>query len=622
MVLDSQCSICLRADAKWRQSLTIRRFFADTQKTPLFSKGNSCGAGLSGGAVWGHGAAVRGQKSLSFAVLARHPLGSKHRKGGRDLGWLQDETGLDKCDANFVPLTPLSHLQRAASVFADRLAVVYGAHRVTYAQYHARVCRLASALAARGVAQGDVVATLLPNIPAQVEAHFGVPACGAVLNTINCRLDQGTVAYIFEHGGASVALVDTQFIGLAEAARAEADGEGPEIIEVHDPASGLAPTGRYPLYEDVLAEGDPAFQWIMPQDEWESLALNYTSGTTGRPKGVVYHHRGAYLMTMGTVVSWRMVLHPVYLTIVPLFHCNGWNHAWMMPMLGGQIVCCRDITPAAIYDAIADEGVTHFGGAPIVLNMIVNSDASERRAFDHVVQVFTAGAPPAPATLGKIEAMGFEVTQVYGLTETYGHVTECLWREDWNDRADRAAIKARQGVAFPMMEHVTVTDDAMAERPKDGATQGEIVMRGNSVMKGYYKNPEATAEAFQGGYFHSGDIAVHHDDGYIQIADRAKDIIISGGENISSVEVEGVLMEHPDVLLAAVVAKPDEKWGEVPCAFVELKPGTAPTEADVIAFARQTLAGFKTPKSVVFQELPKTSTGKIQKFMLREIARG
>jgi len=539
------------------------------------------------------------------------------------MGWMNDETGLEKCAANYVPLSPLSHLRRAADVFAARTAVVYGDHRVTYAQYHARCTLLASALAGMGVRAGDVVATLLPNTPAQAEAHFGVPACGGVLNTINTRLDVDTVTYIFEHGGARAVLCDTQFLELAEAACARLGEGAPKIVEVPDAPAGFTASGRHPVYEDFIAGGDADFDWQMPSDEWESLALNYTSGTTGRPKGVVYHHRGAYLMTMGTVISWRMVLHPVFMQIVPLFHCNGWNHTWMMPLIGGTLVCARDITAQAIFNAIADEGVTHFGGAPIVLNMLVNADAQERRDFSHKVEVVTAGAPPAPATLGKFEAMGFNVTHVYGLTETYGHVTECLWREeDWGalDKAALAAVKSRQGVAMPMMEQITVMDDTMRHVARDGATQGEIMIRGNSVMKGYLKNPAATAEAFAGGYFHSGDLAIRHADGYIQIADRAKDIIISGGENISSVEVEGTLMGHDAVMLAAVVAKPDEKWGEVPCAFIELKPGAQVDEATLIAFTRETLAGFKAPKRVVFQELPKTSTGKIQKFELRKLA--
>jgi fatty-acyl-CoA synthase len=487
------------------------------------------------------------------------------------MGWMNDEAGLGKCAANYVPLSPLSHLRRAADVFANRTAVVYCDHRVTYAQYYARCTRLASALADMGVTGGDVVATLLPNTPAQAEAHFGVPACGGVLNAINTRLDVDTVTYIFEHGDASVVLADTQFIELVEAAVARLKGNAPQIIEIPDVAAGFSATGRHRVYEDVLAAGDETFEWMMPQDEWESLALNYTSGTTGRPKGVVCHHRGAYLMTMGTVISWRMILHPVFMQIVPLFHCNGWNHTWMMPLIGGTLVCARDITAKAIFDAIADEGVTHFAGAPIVLNMMVHASNEERRDFTQTVEVFTAGAPPAPATLGKIEALGFNVTHVYGLTETYGHVTECIWREeDWAtlDKPQLAAVKSRQGVAMPMMEHITVMDENMIEIPRDATAQGEIMIRGNSVMKGYLKNPEATLEAFKGGYFHSGDLAIQHSDGYIQIADRAKDIIISGGENISSVEIEGALMNHDAVMLAAVVAKPDDKWGEVPCAFV------------------------------------------------------
>ncbi|MDJ0827574.1 MAG: AMP-binding protein [Rhodobacter sp.] len=542
------------------------------------------------------------------------------------MGWMVDETGLEKRRANYVPLTPLSHLRRAAKVFPDHLAVVYGSHRKTYTEYNDRCTRLASALTAMGIRPGDVVATLLPNIPAHAEAHFGVPASGAVLNTINIRLDVDTVAYIVGHGEAKAVLVDTQFLPLAEAAIDAMDGDGPQIIEVADPPAGFPATGRYPDYEDLLTQADPAFQWVMPEDEWESLALNYTSGTTGRPKGVVYHHRGAYLMTLGTVISWGMTLYPKYLTIVPLFHCNGWNHTWMIPALGGTVICLRNVTAKGIYDAIADEGATHFGGAPIVLNTIVNAEDADRRPFDHIVQVFTAGAPPPAATLQAIEPLGFNVTQVYGLTETYGHVTECLWHgELWGGLPDddRYAIKARTGVLMPMMEDIAVmAPETMAPVPMDGATTGEIMIRGNSVMKGYLKNPDATNKDFAGGYFHSGDIAFQHPDGYIKIADRAKDIIISGGENVSSVEVEGVLMKHPAVFLCAVVAKPDDKWGEVPCAFVELKPGQTAEADELIAFARERLAGFKTPKQVLFQDLPKTSTGKIQKFELRKTAEG
>ena len=539
------------------------------------------------------------------------------------MGWMKDETGLGKCAANYVPLTPLSFLQRAAQVFPETQAVVYGAHRKTYAEYTRRVTQLASGLANLGVQPGDVVATLLPNIPAQAEAHFGVPACGAVLNTINTRLEAETVSYILDHGEAKVLLVDPQFLPMATQAIEQMSGPAPIVIEVADDQAGVHAHGHYTEYEQLLASGDPDFQWIMPEDEWESLALNYTSGTTGRPKGVVYHHRGAYLNAMGQVISWRITLHPRYLTIVPLFHCNGWCHTWMMPAVGGTLICCRDIAAKPIYDAIADEKVTHFGGAPIVLNMLINAPADQRRSFDHVVEVFTAGAPPAPATLAKIEPLGFNITHVYGLTETYGPATECTWKSEWDDLVgdERAAKKSRQGVAMPFMEPVAVWDEAGQPVPRDGTTSGEIVFRGNGVMKGYLKNPKATEDAFQNGYFHSGDIALHHGDSYLQIADRAKDIIISGGENISSVEVEGVLMAHPDVLLCAVVAKPDEKWGEVPCAFVELKDGHSADAAALIAFARERLAGFKAPKQVVFQELPKTSTGKIQKFELRKLAK-
>ena len=537
------------------------------------------------------------------------------------MGWMKDETGLEKNAANFVPLTPLSHLRRAARLFPDDEALVYKTFRKTYAEYHERCTRLASALTKLGVEPGDVVATLLPNIPAHAEAHFGVPACGAVLNAINTRLESDTISYILDHGEAKVALIDSALLPVTLEAIGKMEGPAPKIIEVPDPIAGIPASGDHMTYDDLLATGDPDFDWIMPQDEWESLALNYTSGTTGRPKGVVYHHRGAYLMTMGTTVSWPIPRGAKYLTIVPLFHCNNWNHTWAVPMVGGTVICCRDITAKNIYDAIADEGVTHFGAAPIVLNTIVNSKSADRREFDHIVEVFTAGAPPPAATLAAIEPLGFNVTQVYGLTETYGHVTECVWQSRWNDEADdeRYAIKARTGVLMPMMEDITSMEaESMSQIPMDGTAQGEIMIRGNSVMKGYLKNPEATAESFRGGYFHSGDIALQHPDGYLRIADRAKDIIISGGENISSIEVEGVLMRHPAVLLCAVVAKPDEKWGEVPCAFVEVKEDATVTEDDLIAFARERLAGFKTPKKVVFRELPKTSTGKIQKFELRQ----
>jgi fatty-acyl-CoA synthase len=538
------------------------------------------------------------------------------------MGWLADETGLEKCAANHTPLTPLSFLARAADIFAGREAMVYGATHRSYAEYRDRVSRLASGLVGLGVRPGDVVATILPNVPPHAEAHFGVPACGAILNAINTRLDECTVRYILEHGGAKVALVDSALLDLAEAAVA-GRADAPVLIEVPDAEAGIGASGRHRTYEDLLAAGDPGFAWMMPRDEWESLALNYTSGTTGRPKGVVYHHRGAYLAAMGQVISWRMVLYPRYLTIVPMFHCNAWCHPWMIPLVGGTVICLREITARGIYRAIAEEKATHFGGAPIVLNTIVNARAEDRLPFDHVVEVFTAGAPPAAATLAAIEPLGFNVTQVYGLTETYGPATECTWHEGFDGLPadERAAVKARTGVAMPFMEEITVTGPDRVPVPRDGASLGEIMHRGNGVMKGYYRNPAATREAFAGGWFHSGDIAFRHTDGYIKIADRAKDIIISGGENVSSVEVEGVLMQHPAVMLAAVVARPDFKWGEVPCAFVELKEGAAAEEAELIAFCRERLAGFKTPKAVVFCELPKTSTGKIQKFELREKAR-
>ncbi len=537
------------------------------------------------------------------------------------MGWLEDESGLEKCAANHAPLTPLSHLARAMDVFAGRTALVWKTTRLTYAEYGAEVSRLASALARRGIRPGDVVATLLPNIPQQVIAHFGVPAAGAVLNTINTRLDVDTVAYIFEHAGAKIVLVDSTLVPLAEASARQMSGPRPEIVEVVD--HGQTASGHHSTWDELIAGGDPAAPWIFPQDEWESIAINYTSGTTGRPKGVVYHHRGACLAATANIVAWRMTLWPVYLTIVPLFHCNGWCHAWTLPMLGGTLVCCRDITAKAIYDAIADEGVTHFGGAPIVLNTLINARPDDRRPFDHIVEVFTAGAPPPAATLAAIEPLGFNVTQVYGLTETYGPAVECLWQPAWDgiEGDERAALKARTGVRMATLEGAEVHDSKGQPVPRDGQHLGEIAMRGNLVMKGYFRNPDATREAFKGGWFRSGDIAFQHPDGYLKITDRAKDIIISGGENVSSVEVEGALMHHPAVSLCAVVAKPDEKWGEVPCAFVELKPGMEASEAELIAHCRARLAGFKTPKQVIFADLPKTSTGKIQKFELRAVAK-
>lgn len=541
------------------------------------------------------------------------------------MGWLADETGLERCRANYTPLTPLSHLKRAVRVFPETTALVYGDRRWTYWEYFERVTRLASGLAACGVKPGDVVSTLLPNIPAAVETHFAVPACGAILNAVNIRLDAGSVAYILDHAMAKFFIVDSQFMPLAEAALELMEGKRPLIIEADDAVAGLTATGKYEAYETLIKQAALPFEWHMPEDEWESLTLNYTSGTTGRPKGVVYHHRGAYLMTIGTVISWRMTLYPKFLAIVPLFHCNGWNHPWMMPVVGGTVICCRDITAKAIYDAIADEGVTHFGGVPIILNMVANAEPSERREFPHTVEIFTAGAPPAAATLEKIEKLNFNVTHVYGLTETFGHVTECLWKEHrWGElhAAGRAAKKSRQGVAFPTLEEATVVDElTRKEVANNGEELGELVMRGNLIMKGYYRNPKATKEAFEGGSFRSGDIGVLHEDHYIQIKDRAKDIIISGGENISSIEVEGALMHHPAVSLCAVVAKPDEKWGEIPFAFVELKEGASCSGGELIAFCRETLSGFKVPKGVEFRELPKTSTGKIQKVQLRDIAK-
>ncbi|MCY4184563.1 MAG: AMP-binding protein [Rhodobacteraceae bacterium] len=538
------------------------------------------------------------------------------------MGWLEDERGLERCKANFVPLTPLSHLNRAKKVYPDREALVYDSRRYSYSQYAERISRLASGLSRLGINPGDVVSTILLNTIPQVEAHFGVPACGAILNTINVRLDKGTIQYIIGHANPKLIVVDSQFLPLLEEALQENGKKAPVIIEANDELSEYEASSRYMEYEELIASGDPDFDWNFPDDEWESISLNYTSGTTGKPKGVVYQHRGAYLMTMGTVVSWRLTLFPKFLAIVPMFHCNGWNHSWMMPLLGGTVFCCRNISSKYIFDMIADEGISHLGGAPIVLNMLANAPEKERRKIMHKVEVFTAGAPPAPATLEAFEALNFNVTQVYGLTETFGHITECVWQDsEWENLNpdQKAEIKARQGVAFPHMEYVEVLHpETQTPVPSDGHATGEIFIRGNSVMKGYYRDPKATLNSFEGGKFASGDIAVQFPDSYIQITDRAKDIIISGGENVSSVEVEGIIMKHPSVLLCAVVAKPDQTWGEVPFAFVELKPDENPTSNDIIAFCREHLAGFKIPKGVSFGELPKTATGKIQKFQLRE----
>ena len=522
-----------------------------------------------------------------------------------------------KTDANYVPLSPVSFLPRTALMFGDRTSLVYADRKYTWAQTFERCKRLASALNKRGIGKGDTVAIIAPNLPEMVEAHYAIPASGAVLNTINTRLDPDTIAYILNHGEAKVLLADNGMSDAIKAALDLANRDDLLVIDIEDATTPGARLGAT-TYEDLITEGDADWEWSGPADEWDAIALNYTSGSTGRPKGVVYHHRGAYLMAMGTIADWTVPKHPTYLYVVPLFHCNGWGHAWTMCAQAATIICTRAITPDVVYDAIADHGVTHFGGAPIVLGMIVNAEDSQRKPFDHTVEVMTAGAPPPAAILEAVEKLGFNVTQVYGLTETYGHVLMCSWNSDWDDVtfSERATIKARQGASMIMMESHRVAGES-GDVAMSGEEQGEILLRGNTVMKGYLKNPEATEKAFAGGYFHSEDVAVQHPRGYAEVKDRLKDVIISGGENISSVEVEGVLHKHPAVSLAAVVAKPDEKWGEVPCAFIELKEGETSTPEDIIAFTREHLAGFKCPKDVRFVELPKTATGKIQKFELR-----
>ena len=530
---------------------------------------------------------------------------------------------LPRQTANHVPLSPLSFLERTAALFPDRLALIYNKRRYTWSDVLERVRRTASSLKQRGIGLGDTVSVMAANTPELFELHYAVPLTGAVLNTINTRLEPETVAYILEHSDAKLVIADTAFSGVISQAF-DMNGKALPVINIADPdGPGGALIGDA-VFEDLVGGGDPEFPWQGPADEWQALALNYTSGTSGRPKGVVYHHRGAYLMAMGTPIAWGLPRHPVYLYSVPMFHCNGWCHAWTMTLMAGTIICIRQVTGAAVFDLIAKHQVTHLGGAPIVLSMLVNTPGPDRRPLPGKVKIMTAGAPPPAAVLAATKALGFEVMQVYGLTETYGHVAQCLWREEWDDLSadEQAELRSWQGVGFPMTESVDVVDRESGESvPWDGETQGEIVIRGNTVMKGYYKNREATDEAFSGGHFRSGDAAVRHENGYVQIRDRLKDVIISGGENISSVEVEGVLHRHTDVVLAAVVALPDEKWGEVPCAFVELKEGSQETEDSLIAFCRENMAGFKRPKKIVFTELPKTATGKIQKFVLRQAAR-
>ncbi|MEO1562050.1 MAG: AMP-binding protein [Pseudomonadota bacterium] len=526
-----------------------------------------------------------------------------------------------KTDANYVQLSPLSFLPRTAMMFGDRASLIYADRHYTWAETFERCKRVASALQKRGIGKGDTVAIISPNLPEMVEAHYAIPATGAVLNTINTRLDPETIAYILNHGEAKVLLADNGMSDAIKAALELAGRDDLTVIDIIDETTPGARLGKV-TYDDLIAEGDADREWAGPQDEWDALALNYTSGTSGRPKGVVYHHRGSYLMTMGTIADWSVPKHPTYFYVVPLFHCNGWGHAWTMCAQAAKIVCTRAITPEGIYEAIASHGVTHFGGAPIVLGMIVNADDSVRKPFDHQIEVMTAGAPPPAAILEGVEKLGFNVTQVYGLTETYGHTVMCSWNSDWDDVpfTKRAEIKARQGAGMVMTEKLRVVGEA-GDVPMNGETQGEMLIRGNTVMKGYLKDPEATAKSFEGGWFRSGDVAVFHDRGYAEVKDRLKDVIISGGENISSVEIESVLHKHPAVALAAVVAKPDEKWGEVPCAFIELKDGTTATPEEIIAFTREHIAGFKCPKDVRFGELPKTATGKIQKFELRNALR-
>ena len=533
------------------------------------------------------------------------------------------EIGLEKNAANYVPLTPIGFLLRSAAVYPNRLAVVHGERRYSWRDALERCRRLASALAARGIGRGDTVALMAPNIPEAFEAHYGVPMAGAVLNALNIRLDPGTIAFILSHGEAKALIADTEFAAVIAEALAQLERK-PLVIDIAD---AMGPGGERlgeMDYEAFLATGDPAFSEMTPGDEWEAIALNYTSGTTGNPKGVVYHHRGAYLNALGNVLVWGMRQHPVYLWTLPMFHCNGWCFPWTITAMAGTHVCLRRVEAAAIYEAIAREGVTHLCGAPVVMNMLLNAGSGLKRSLDRRIEMMTAGAPPPAAVIEGMEALGFHITHVYGLTEVYGPAVVCAWHDEWDalPAPERARLKARQGVTYPVLEELTVADPVtlMPVAP-DGATMGEVLMRGNIVMKGYLKNPRATEEAFAGGWFHSGDLPVMHSDGYIELKDRSKDIIISGGENISTIEVEYVLYRHPAVLEAAVVARPDPMWGETPCAFVTLKAEAAATAEEIIGFCREHLARFKAPRTVLFGPLPKTSTGKIQKFVLRERAK-
>jgi fatty-acyl-CoA synthase len=527
---------------------------------------------------------------------------------------------LPKTPANYAPLTPLSFIERAASVYPDRLSVVHGAQRYTWRQTYERCRRLASALAKRGIGKGDTVAVMLPNIPAMYEAHFGVPMCGAVLNSLNTRLDAEAIGFMLKHGEAKLLITDREFSSTIEKV-----GVKIPIIDVDDPEySGPGKRLGELEYGGFLRTGDPEFAWHWPGDEWDAISLNYTSGTTGDPKGVVYHHRGAYLNAVCNIVTWSMPQHAVYLWTLPMFHCNGWTFPWTMAANAGTNVCLRRVEAEKIFSLIKTHKVTHYCGAPIVHSTLMNAPDELKAGIGHKVHGMVAAAAPPAAMIEGMERIGFDITHVYGLTEVYGPATVCAKHEEWNalDVGERTRLNARQGVRYLMEEGLAVMDpQTMTPVPADGETMGEIMFRGNITMKGYLKNAAATQAAFAGGWFHSGDLAVMHPDGYIKIKDRSKDVIISGGENISSIEIEDVLYRHPAVLGAAVVARPDDKWGETPCAFVELKPGVAVSESEIIDFCRRHMAKFKAPRAVVFGELPKTSTGKIQKFVLREKAK-